>query len=97
MQATDGERSDSITITAAVIQWMIATGVDNVQVRSRIDAIVASSHARLLSGQVALSRAWLDSTGNVAIATLKRAPHVCNVFEFSNLSHWHTWHGMQIM
>jgi hypothetical protein len=36
MRATGGERSDSITTTAAVIQWMIATGVDIVQFLSQL-------------------------------------------------------------
>ncbi|EQM74107.1 hypothetical protein L681_18575 [Stenotrophomonas maltophilia MF89] len=57
MRVTGSERSGSIATVCAVIQWTIATDVDNVQVQSRIGAIVEPSHAWLLFVQIAMSRA----------------------------------------
>ncbi|TIK66080.1 hypothetical protein E4418_15635 [Stenotrophomonas maltophilia] len=71
--------------------------MDIVQVPPPLDAVVEPSHARLLFVQIAVSRAWARLYTNVAIATLWRAPHDCNVFELSNNSHWQHWRFMQII
>jgi len=57
MQATGRRQGGSIATVRAVIQWTIATGMDMVQVRSLLDAVVEPSHALLLFVQIAMSRA----------------------------------------